>query len=73
MTMENNGQSRGCIYCGLKWQNGRFSAGSLYCTIWALAVVSFRALMALTILFLVLLVEGWGEKVKKVTHLIIFP
>lgn len=34
-----------------------------YCTIWALAamLVSFRALMALTILFLLLLVEGWDE------------
>lgn len=34
-----------------------------YCTIWALVamLVSFRALMALTILFLLLLVEGWDE------------
>lgn len=34
-----------------------------YCTIWALVamLVSFRALMALTILFLLLLVEGWDK------------
>lgn len=34
-----------------------------YCTIWALVamLLSFRALMALTILFLLLLVEGWDE------------
>lgn len=36
-----------------------------YCTIWALVamLVSFRALMALTILFLLLLVDGWDESV----------
>lgn len=38
-------------------------AAAAYCTIWALVamLLSFRALMALTILFLLLLVEGWGE------------
>lgn len=41
-----------------------------YCTIWALVamLVSFRALMALTILFLLLLVEGWGQSAQTDTH-----
>lgn len=39
------------------------NTAAAYCTIWALVamLVSFRALMALTILFLLLLVEGWDE------------
>lgn len=41
----------------------RTDTAAVYCTIWALVamLVSFRALMALTILFLLLLVEGWDE------------
>lgn len=41
----------------------RGDTAAAYCTIWALVamLVSFRALMALTILFLLLLVEGWDE------------
>ena len=51
-----------------RWGWGRgYEVGTVtaagYCTIWALVamLVSFRALMALTILFLLLLVEGWDE------------
>lgn len=42
---------------------GDTGAAAAYCTIWALVamLLSFRALMALTILFLLLLVEGWDE------------
>lgn len=52
------------------WVEGRWSDGTnttaAYCTIWALAamLVSFRALMALTILFLLLLVDGWDENAE---------
>lgn len=42
---------------------GRADTAAAYCTICAFVamLVSFRALMALTILFLLLLVEGWDE------------
>lgn len=42
---------------------GTTTTAAAYCTIWALVamLLSFRALMALTILFLLLLVEGWGH------------
>lgn len=50
----------------LLWRDGAGGGGgaaAAYCTIWALVamLLSFRALMALTILFLLLLVEGWDK------------
>lgn len=68
--MEGNGNSLTMQLRGLGRSNGH--CGGLYCTIWALVamLVSFRALMALTILFLVLLVEGWGENANTQSKLI---
>lgn len=62
MTMEDDAQ-----WPAMQLQGGGGEAGTdteaAYCTIWALVamLVSFRALMALTILFLLLLVEGWDK------------
>lgn len=55
-------------YCGGMAAMVRAGGGAAaaYCTIWALLamLLSFRALMALTILFLLLLVEGWDESAR---------